>query len=105
MHDGQDYAIKFFTRREAFDREAALYDNAVLRDMMPAVRAVEPNADLAHRSHSGWVRARQGWRLSWRFDGLVGDLGGLHRFLPWIAAVLHIPHCPVSVWYRTSAGL
>ena len=28
-NDGQDYAIKFFTMREAFEREDALYSNKV----------------------------------------------------------------------------
>lgn len=42
VHDGQDYAIKFFTVREAFEREDALYSNKTLRDMMPAVRLPAP---------------------------------------------------------------
>ena len=54
VRDGQDYAIKFFTVREAFEREDALYSNAVLRDMMPAVRQIEANADGRLRSRSGW---------------------------------------------------
>jgi hypothetical protein len=45
---------RFFTLFEAFEREAALYHNEVLRDMMPAVRAVEPNSDGSVRSASGW---------------------------------------------------
>ena len=53
-HDGQDYAIKFFTARDAFEREDALYSNKVLRDMMPAVKMIEANADNAIRSTSGW---------------------------------------------------
>jgi serine/threonine protein kinase len=53
-HDGEDYAIKFFTVREAFEREDALYSNAVLRDMMPAVKLIEANADGGLRSASGW---------------------------------------------------
>lgn len=53
-HDGEDYAIKFFTVREAFEREDALYSNAVLRDMMPAVKFIEANADGAVCSASGW---------------------------------------------------
>ena len=31
VHDGQDYAIKFFIKEEAFEREAALYSNKVRR--------------------------------------------------------------------------
>ena len=38
VHDGQEYAVKFFTARNAFECEEALYSNKVLRDMMPAVR-------------------------------------------------------------------
>ena len=51
---GDDFAIKFFTLRENFDRESQLYANPALRSMMPAVRAVVPNADGAVRSASGW---------------------------------------------------
>ena len=36
--DGRDYAIKFFTLRSNFEREAGLYANAALRTIMPAVR-------------------------------------------------------------------
>jgi hypothetical protein len=54
VNDGKDYAIKFFTAREAFEREDALYSNKVLRDMMPAVKMIEANADGRIRSRSGW---------------------------------------------------
>jgi hypothetical protein len=54
VHDGQDYAIKYFTRPVAFEREAALYSNPVLRDMMPAIREMEANSDGAICSSSGW---------------------------------------------------
>lgn len=42
---GRDYAIKFFTLRANFEREAALYANPALRSMMPAVCTVVPNSD------------------------------------------------------------
>jgi hypothetical protein len=35
-NDGQDYAIKFFTNREAFEREDALYSNKVGTAVTPA---------------------------------------------------------------------
>jgi hypothetical protein len=54
VRDGKDYAIKFFTLREAFEREDALYSNKVLRDMMPAVQLIEANANSSIRSPSGW---------------------------------------------------
>lgn len=54
MRDSKDYAIKFFTLREAFEREDALYSNKVLRDMMPAVQLIEANSDGSIRSSSGW---------------------------------------------------
>jgi hypothetical protein len=53
-HDGLDYAIKFFTVREAFEREDALYSNTVIRDMMPAVKHIEANSNGEIRSSSGW---------------------------------------------------
>lgn len=53
-HDGLDYAIKFFTMPEAFEREDALYNNKVIRDMMPAVKHIEANANGEVRSASGW---------------------------------------------------
>ena len=54
LHDGQDYAIKFFFVRSAFDQEEKLYSNPVLRNMMPAVKLIEPNADGRVCSASGW---------------------------------------------------
>lgn len=54
--NGESYAIKFFTAasREAFEREQALYSNSVLRDMMPAVKLIEGNAEQGITSPSGW---------------------------------------------------
>jgi hypothetical protein len=54
VHDGEEYAIKFFTHREAFEQEYMLYSNPVLRSMMPAVTQIEANADNRIRSPSGW---------------------------------------------------
>jgi hypothetical protein len=47
--------VKFFTVKEAFEREDALYRNSLLRDIMPAVKMIEANADGAVRSagHTG----------------------------------------------------
>jgi hypothetical protein len=52
--DGAEYAVKFFLQHDAFDQEYRLYSNPALRDMMPAVRYLEGNADGAHRSRNGW---------------------------------------------------
>lgn len=54
VHDGEEYAIKFFTQRSAFDREHELYGNPVLRSMMPAITHIEPNTDGSARSITGW---------------------------------------------------
>jgi hypothetical protein len=48
-------AVKFFFKPEAFQREAALYADPVLRAMMAATRAVCANADGALRSPGGFV--------------------------------------------------
>jgi hypothetical protein len=55
MHDGQEYAIKFFIARNAFDRENELYSNKVLRGMMPAVKHIESNDDGSICSVGGWA--------------------------------------------------
>ena len=54
VSDGEEYAIKFFTQRSAFDREFELYSNPVLRGMMPAITHIEPNTDSSARSMTGW---------------------------------------------------
>lgn len=54
VHDGEEYAIKFFTHRPAFLCEFELYQNPVLRNMMPAVTQIESNEDGRIRSTSGW---------------------------------------------------
>jgi hypothetical protein len=54
MRDGQDYAIKFFTARSAFDSERRLYSNSVVRSMMPAIKYIEPNNEGSIRSASGY---------------------------------------------------
>jgi serine/threonine protein kinase len=41
----QDLAVKFFFKLDAFEREAALYADPVLRAMMAATRHVSANAD------------------------------------------------------------
>eukprot|EP00892_Ulva_mutabilis_P007647 jgi/Ulvmu1/5254/UM022_0047.1 len=54
VRDGEEYAIKFFTQRSAFDREFELYSNPVLRGMMPAITHIEPNTNGEARSMTGW---------------------------------------------------
>lgn len=54
VHDGEEYAIKFFTHRPAFLVEFELYQNPVLRNMMPAVTQIEANEDGRIASLSGW---------------------------------------------------
>lgn len=53
-NDGEEFAIKFFTQRSAFDREFELYSNPVLRGMMPAITHIEPNTINEARSMTGW---------------------------------------------------
>ena len=49
------YAIKFFTKRQGFERERKLYDKLALRSMMPAVIEVVPNADNRYATEDGFV--------------------------------------------------
>jgi serine/threonine protein kinase len=50
-----DYAVKFFLQREVFEREAELYQNAVLRAMMPATVEICANANGEHTGPSGFA--------------------------------------------------
>jgi Protein kinase domain len=54
VHDGEEYAIKFFTHRPAFFCEFELYQNPVLRSMMPAVTEIDANENGQTVSKSGW---------------------------------------------------
>jgi serine/threonine protein kinase len=55
LHDGRHYALKFYSRRAAFDREQELYSRRALRALMPSVVEVVPNDDGAVASPSGWT--------------------------------------------------
>jgi serine/threonine protein kinase len=48
-------AVKFFFKPEAFQREAALYVDPIVRSMMAATRSVCANADGGLRSPRGFV--------------------------------------------------
>lgn len=50
-----DVAIKFFSRRAAFEREEALYTRRELRSMMPAVVQLERNEGGTVRAPGGYV--------------------------------------------------
>jgi serine/threonine protein kinase len=51
----RDLAVKFFFKLDAFEREAALYADPVLRAMMAATRHVYANADGALKSPDGYA--------------------------------------------------
>jgi hypothetical protein len=49
------FAVKFFFNAEAFERERALYNDSVLRGMMPATHEICDNADGRHTGAGGYV--------------------------------------------------
>lgn len=51
----EEVAIKFFTRRDAFEREAALYRTAALSALMPHISVLESNAAAKVRTPQGYV--------------------------------------------------
>lgn len=54
-YDDDEFAIKFFLNRVAFEREEALYTREDLRRMMPAVKDIVPNTDGAICNAAGYV--------------------------------------------------
>ena len=46
-HGAEEFAIKFYTYRPAFERERALYNDTALQSMMPATREIVSNEDGA----------------------------------------------------------
>jgi hypothetical protein len=51
--DGQDYAIKFFVSREAFQPEAGLYLASPLGKFLPVVKEICDNDDGGYRDAQG----------------------------------------------------
>jgi Phosphotransferase enzyme family len=51
----RDLAVKFLFKLDAFEREATLYADPVLRAMMPATRHVDDNADSGLMSLGGYA--------------------------------------------------
>lgn len=54
--NGEEFAVKFYAGRSAFERERRLYMDPALRPMMPATRAVIGN-------YNGAVRGPHGYRF------------------------------------------
>lgn len=51
---GEAVAVKFFLSRSVFDQETVMYNNEVLKSMMPTTREVVPNSDGACMSSRGY---------------------------------------------------
>ena len=104
INDGNEYAIKFFTVRGAFEREEALYSNSVIQDMMPAVKAIEANADGKVRA---LARPCSLWRRVDGDDVVTLVLG----FVRWRAPAIMVVRpsalpgiCSSCVWVRRDRG-
>ena len=52
--NGEEFAVKFYAGRSAFERERRLYMDPALRPMMPATRAVIGNYNGAVRGPNGY---------------------------------------------------
>jgi hypothetical protein len=55
IHSEESFAVKFFFKRYAFEAELALYEDPVLRSMMPATHGFVGNDAGEERTASGYA--------------------------------------------------